>query len=303
MSLLKILVHLNESEKAGVRLRVAADLARSRDARLTGVFARVTPAHHIGVVKDWPPADYVAAAEASRAAFGVATQGLQAEWVDLHRGEEAEIVHQLTDLSRHFDVLVLGQTEPGDALTPPDLNEELIVHSGRPALVVPHSGEFARVGERPVFAWSDSAASARSFADSVPLVSKGATALVVALSKPGDEAAIAYQKKSLALAAAFLDAHGIAAQPEQLALSDVGLMDALRHAVPDLPVARYSELGKRYRHHYMARQHEIVLFDGTREMLAALGCDGIQGFIVAHPMTALDFGNWLNLHRIGTPPE
>jgi diguanylate cyclase (GGDEF)-like protein len=40
-----------------------------------------------------------------------------------------------------------------------------------------------------------------------------------------------------------------------------------------------------------------------REMLAALGCDGIQGFIVAHPMTALDFGNWLNLHRIGTPPE
>jgi diguanylate cyclase (GGDEF)-like protein len=40
-----------------------------------------------------------------------------------------------------------------------------------------------------------------------------------------------------------------------------------------------------------------------REMLAALGCDGIQGFIVAHPMTALDFGNWLNLHRIGNPAE
>ncbi len=39
-----------------------------------------------------------------------------------------------------------------------------------------------------------------------------------------------------------------------------------------------------------------------REMLAALGCDGVQGFIVAHPMTALDFGNWLNLHRTGTPP-
>jgi phosphoglycolate phosphatase len=50
----------------------------------------------------------------------------------------------------------------------------------------------------------------------------------------------------------------------------LGLMDALRHAVPDLPAARYPELGRRYRHHYMARQHEIVLFDGTREMLAAL---------------------------------
>jgi len=50
----------------------------------------------------------------------------------------------------------------------------------------------------------------------------------------------------------------------------LGLMDALRHAVPDLPVERYPELGRRYRHHYMSRQHEIVLFEGTREMLAAL---------------------------------
>jgi phosphoglycolate phosphatase len=50
----------------------------------------------------------------------------------------------------------------------------------------------------------------------------------------------------------------------------LGLMDALRHAVPDLPVERYPELGRRYRHHYIARQHEIVLFEGTREMLQAL---------------------------------
>jgi len=50
----------------------------------------------------------------------------------------------------------------------------------------------------------------------------------------------------------------------------LGLMDALRHAAPELPVERYSELGRRYRHHYMARQHEIVLFDGTREMLQSL---------------------------------
>lgn len=50
----------------------------------------------------------------------------------------------------------------------------------------------------------------------------------------------------------------------------LGLMDALRHAVPDLPVERYPELGRRYRHHYMAWQHEIVLFEGTREMLEGL---------------------------------
>ena len=50
----------------------------------------------------------------------------------------------------------------------------------------------------------------------------------------------------------------------------LGLMDALRHAAPALPVERYRELGQRYRHHYIARQHEVMLFDGTREMLQAL---------------------------------
>jgi phosphoglycolate phosphatase len=50
----------------------------------------------------------------------------------------------------------------------------------------------------------------------------------------------------------------------------LGLMDALKHAVPDLPVERYPELGRRYRHHYIAWQHEVVLFAGTREMLRSL---------------------------------
>ena len=50
----------------------------------------------------------------------------------------------------------------------------------------------------------------------------------------------------------------------------LGLHDALQHAVPGLPTERYPELGRRYRHHYFARQHELVLFPGTLEMLQAL---------------------------------
>ena len=50
----------------------------------------------------------------------------------------------------------------------------------------------------------------------------------------------------------------------------LGLQDALRHAVPGLPAARYPELGLRYRHHYFARQHELSMFPGTLEMLQAL---------------------------------
>jgi phosphoglycolate phosphatase len=50
----------------------------------------------------------------------------------------------------------------------------------------------------------------------------------------------------------------------------LGLADALRHVAPGLPPERYPALGARYRHHYVASQHELSLFAGTLEMLHAL---------------------------------
>jgi phosphoglycolate phosphatase len=61
--------------------------------------------------------------------------------------------------------------------------------------------------------------------------------------------------------------------PSDAAASHVigmGLMQALAYAAPDVPAERYPELGVRYRHHYMARQDEISLFDGVLTMLEAL---------------------------------
>ena len=72
----------------------------------------------------------------------------------------------------------------------------------------------------------------------------------------------------------------------QLAVADVGgtvptreqasyvigmaLMPALAHAAPDVPQDKYPLLGERYRHHYLAHQHDISLFDGVLAMLAEL---------------------------------
>jgi phosphoglycolate phosphatase len=50
----------------------------------------------------------------------------------------------------------------------------------------------------------------------------------------------------------------------------MGLADALQHAAPDLPRERYREMGERYRHHYFAKQHEVLLFEGTLDMLRSL---------------------------------
>lgn len=54
----------------------------------------------------------------------------------------------------------------------------------------------------------------------------------------------------------------------------MGLSDALQHAAPELPRERYRELAERYRYHYVARQHEIVFFEGTLAMLQDLRSRG-----------------------------
>lgn len=63
------------------------------------------------------------------------------------------------------------------------------------------------------------------------------------------------------------------ARPSDAAASYVvgmSLQSALAHAVPELPPERFAELGRRFRHHYLAAEHQVTLFDGTREMLQAL---------------------------------
>lgn len=62
---------------------------------------------------------------------------------------------------------------------------------------------------------------------------------------------------------------GIAPPPEERArhVIGLGLHDALRYAVPGLPPADYPRMADRYRHHYLASDHELALFDGALEMM------------------------------------
>ena len=50
----------------------------------------------------------------------------------------------------------------------------------------------------------------------------------------------------------------------------MGLMQALSHAAPDVPRERYTELGNRYRYHYLQHQNDLSLFAGVMPLLGAL---------------------------------
>ncbi len=77
----------------------------------------------------------------------------------------------------------------------------------------------------------------------------------------------------------------------------LGLVDALRHVAPTLPQERYQELAGHYRDCYVARESEIPLFDGVRQMLDELATAGFL-LAVATGKGRAGLGRALALHGV-----
>jgi phosphoglycolate phosphatase len=56
----------------------------------------------------------------------------------------------------------------------------------------------------------------------------------------------------------------------------LGFADAVRHVAPDLPREDYARLAAAYRDNYRAREFEISLFDGVRDLLEELRTTGYR---------------------------
>lgn len=54
----------------------------------------------------------------------------------------------------------------------------------------------------------------------------------------------------------------------------LGLVDAMRHAVPDLAPENYQVMAERYRFHYLSGDQNLTLFAGVPEMLVRLQAAG-----------------------------
>ena len=65
---------------------------------------------------------------------------------------------------------------------------------------------------------------------------------------------------------------GLPVPPDELAshVIGLGLQDALRIAVPTITPAQHPDLVNRFRYYYLAKDHELTLFKGIRELLTEL---------------------------------
>lgn len=230
MALKNLMVHLDAGERTAARLAMAAAIARRHHARLVGVFGQRAAAEQVGVVPHWPPAAYVEAAAAGEAAFRQASQGLsQILWIDINRGRDAELLHQITAIARYVDLAILGQYDGNpNGGVPPELPEEVVLNSGRPALIVPYVGDYSATVERPLIAWNNSREAAHALNDALPLIEDCKEAVVLALDPRAEEA-----EASCAAVTRHLACHGIKATTEVLTVENVGIMDMLLNRVTD----------------------------------------------------------------------
>lgn len=229
MSMRDILVHLDSSERCVERLHLAISLALRHGARLTGLFAQQSGAHRVGLVVQWPSEDYVHATEESKKLFTELTADLPgARWMDLNRGGEQEVLQRMTDISRHFDLIIMGQhDEATKSVVPVDMLEQVIVETGRPVLVVPYAGRYSDVGQRPLFAWAEARAATRALNDAIPLILPAADAQVISLGAREQHDEFAN------LVVEHLAAHDIKAQFQHFVLEEIKLMDTILNRCAD----------------------------------------------------------------------
>lgn len=251
MSYKTILVHVDETPRLADRLAIAAALARRDDghlvcAAMTGVSRFL---YHNEMVDEQDPhlaLHLTYLREKAQAALdGCAPQLARAGL----RSCEQRVIDDdaATGLSLHArcaDLVVIGSNDPQRAAPAilGDLPGHVVLHAGRPVLIVPHGGAPADVGRRIVIGWDGGREAARAVTAALPLL----------------------QRAEQVWLAIFDPQPGPAETGEQ---AGAGIAQYLaRHGVRSELVVRYSERQRLF-------THTPAIGDAMLALAAELGCD------------------------------
>ncbi|MGY6240332.1 universal stress protein [Burkholderia ambifaria] len=269
MSYKTLLVHLDDSDRCKARVNLALELAGRWNAHLIGLYAVCEDLFEPLRRPDEPLklAVYERLCEQRRKdaeeRFLMAAEraGRSVEW----QAPAGDVTGTAILHARHADLLVLGQEDPDDRMTfvARHFVEDVVMGSGRPAIVVPYAGDVRTLGENVLIGWDGGREAARATADALPLLTRARFVHVETVTRghpDPDETPAGVD------VAAYLERHGIRASfsttPRERSVS-VGAM--LLNRVTDVH-ADLLVMGL-YSH---ARMHERVLGGATRTILETM---------------------------------
>ncbi|WP_179401321.1 universal stress protein [Burkholderia guangdongensis] len=269
MSYKTLLVHLDDSRRCSARVELALDLAGRWNAHLIGLYVVCQDMLEPLRRPDEPLklAVYERLCDERRrqaeAAFLEAAEraGRRVEWrAPAGPSTDTAMLH-----ARHADLIVLGQFNPHDRTTTiaHHFVEDVLMGSGRPAIVVPYAGQVRTIGENVLVAWDGGREAARAIGDALPLLERArfVTVETVERRRPDPDKTPAGVD-----VAAYLERHGIqasfSATPRD---GDIGSGATLLNRSSDLN-ADLIVMGA-YSH---TRIHERVLGGATRTILETM---------------------------------
>ena len=259
-----LIVHMDGTARAELRLRIADTLAQRHGAQLTALFAATPPLLEmpyaygaatgtVQVMQDlydgWRKTAAAAFRNAgARGAFAECTAG--------------PVIGAFAEQALYGDLIVLGQHDRDDRehQVPPDFVSSVLLACGRPGLVIPSVGSIASVGTRVVVAWKPSAAAARALAASLPLLRAAREVIVIEWGRDADRDA----NEAIGLAR-YLELHGIRTRMQRSAEEPGEVGELLLSRCADLD-ADLLVMGC-YGH---SRAREFVLGGATRTVLSSM---------------------------------
>src|SRR5258708_5887143 len=188
MGLKDILVHVDDARGHEARLRIAIELARRNDARLTGLFiiepvdvaafgaptgADVAALATLETIQEEHHAARRALADRLAGDFRSATEraGVAAEW----RLVEGDVTDLVILNARYADLAILGQIDPETPGVGAPRPEAVLLASGPPILVGPYIGAGETVRRRVLAARNAGRQAARALHHALPLLEDPAT--------------------------------------------------------------------------------------------------------------------------------
>jgi nucleotide-binding universal stress UspA family protein len=268
MSYKTVLVHVDESEHAAARIRLAATIAIAEKAHLIGtavtgasrylmqtrMLAEMDPhlKTHLEFLRE-------------RAKRGLEQFTITAQQVGIDSYEKRLVDDEagggICLQARYADLVVIGQNDPNEPspVVMPDFPQYVVLNSGRPVLLVPYVGRCENIGNHVLIAWDGSMSATRTITHAIPLLRRAQVVQVAVLNAGAWTQT--YGSLPGADIASYLERHGVAVEVvQQSTEKEIGpaLLQLAERQEADLIV-----MGG-YGH---TRFREIVLGEVTRSVL------------------------------------
>jgi nucleotide-binding universal stress UspA family protein len=233
MPMKDLLVHVDSTELAEKRLKVAVDLALRFRARLTGLLAEsVTIGTSIVGRRD---PDQIAKATAharERFESKVRAADVPHHFWKVDARDNAELADWTVQSCRYADLVILGGPEGDGQRFPDELVEQVVLESGRPVLAIPPRIPVKTLGENVLVAWTGSRASARAVNDALPFLEDAKEITVISLQLPSVKSS-GGEAPPLDITA-HLRAHGLDVRHERFIIGELGPVDHVLNRTTDL---------------------------------------------------------------------